>query len=147
MLALVARPDQAVKLLSDKVQPAKFVQRHLTRLLAELSNEDFKVRARASSEIRDLGSLAVPALEKLVSGKVDLEVFMRAKRLLRLIDEGVPSARMVPQLRAIEVLEWLGTPQARRALRKISEGTPALRLTEESRAALERLEKVGGRNR
>jgi hypothetical protein len=41
-------------------------------------------------------------------------------------------------LRAVEVLEWLGTNEAEDVLRALSQGAEGSRLTEEARAALVR---------
>ncbi len=43
------------------------------------------------------------------------------------------------QLRAIEVLECIGTAEARRVLEAISQGATEARLTQEAQAALQRL--------
>jgi WD40 repeat protein len=45
-------------------------------------------------------------------------------------------------LRALDVLETMGTRDARQVLEEVSKGTPAGRLTQEAKAALERLRKV-----
>ncbi len=42
----------------------------------------------------------------------------------------------------IEVLEYIGTPQAKEALRDLSQGAPEAQLTQEATAALQRLEIV-----
>jgi hypothetical protein len=45
----------------------------------------------------------------------------------------------VQALRAVEVLEWIGTPEARKVLEALATGAPAARLTREARASLGRL--------
>jgi hypothetical protein len=42
-------------------------------------------------------------------------------------------------LRAIDVLESIGTPEAQQILRKLAEGAPGARETREAKTALERL--------
>jgi hypothetical protein len=42
-------------------------------------------------------------------------------------------------VRAVAVLEWIGSPAGREVLRALSEGAPLARLTREARAALQRL--------
>ena len=41
--------------------------------------------------------------------------------------------------RAIQILEYAGTPEARQLLQTLSQGAPAARLTMEAKASLERL--------
>ena len=42
-------------------------------------------------------------------------------------------------LRALESLEYVGTPDAQRVLKRLAEGVPGARLTQDARASLERL--------
>jgi hypothetical protein len=44
-------------------------------------------------------------------------------------------------MRAVEVLEHIGTPDAREVLEKLTRGDPSARLTQEAKASLERLAK------
>ena len=46
-----------------------------------------------------------------------------------------------PGLRAVEVLERIGTPEARQVLAKLADGAPEARLTQEAKASLQRLAK------
>jgi hypothetical protein len=45
-------------------------------------------------------------------------------------------------LRAVEVLEHIGTPKARQVLRTLARGAPAARLTREAKASLQRIVKM-----
>jgi len=45
------------------------------------------------------------------------------------------------QLREIQVLEHIGTPEAQEVLKKLAQGAPEARLTQEAKAALDRLSK------
>jgi hypothetical protein len=57
------------------------------------------------------------------------------------------SAEELQTLRAVEVLESAGTPEARRQSEALAKGAPESRLTQEAKASLERLTKqaVSGR--
>lgn len=54
---------------------------------------------------------------------------------------GVPPANTLRDLRAVEVLERIGTPKARQLLEKLAQGAPEARQTREAKAAVERLER------
>ena len=67
------------------------------------------------------------------------EVKRRAEWLLAKLDEGTPSPEAVRDLRAVEVLEAIGTSDARRVLEGLAKGAPQARLTVETKRALDRL--------
>lgn len=57
----------------------------------------------------------------------------------------IASAEQRPrELRALEVLERIGSIEAQRVLKLLAEGDPQARLTREAKAALMRLTKPGG---
>jgi hypothetical protein len=60
--------------------------------------------------------------------------------LLKEMDNGVIPPRELRALRAVEVLEWVATPEARAHLLKMTKGVPGARLTREALAAGKRLE-------
>jgi truncated hemoglobin YjbI len=63
------------------------------------------------------------------------------RRLESLLDsvEGPGEAEWLRDVRALEVLEHIGTPEARQVLKVLAEGAPEARLTQEAKASLERL--------
>jgi len=68
----------------------------LTALIGQLGDRSFKIRERASAELRPMGMVAVPFLRQ-AAGSADLEVACRASACLRHIEEkdlrvGVPAA-------------------------------------------------------
>ncbi|HJT78135.1 MAG TPA: WD40 repeat domain-containing protein, partial [Gemmataceae bacterium] len=136
--ALAAAPDHAVPLLNEKLRPAIAPEpKRLTRLVAELDNDDFGVRERATRELEGVTELAAPALHAALEKNPSAELRRRAERLLERLTE-TPRDQW-PALRAIEVLERAGTPQARHVLEGLAEGAPKARLTREAKASLERL--------
>jgi len=137
---LSASPDQAVTLLKDRVRPAKPADpKRLARLLADLDSEQFEVRRRAQSELEGLGELAEAALRKALAGDPSLEVRQRVERLLDNLTGQVPQAGRLRELRAVELLELVGSPEARQLLQALAEGAPEARLTREARSAIRRL--------
>jgi uncharacterized membrane protein YphA (DoxX/SURF4 family) len=137
--ALAASPRQAVALLRREVRPATPADpRRVARLIAGLDSEEFTSRESAARELEGLGELAEPALRKALAGRPTLEVRRRVERLLdRLVVP--PSGDALRALRAVEVLEMVGTEEARRVLREAARGAPEARLTREAKASLGRL--------
>jgi hypothetical protein len=62
----------------------------------------------------------------------------RIENLLERIDRGC-AAEQLQALRALQVLEWMGTPEAKQFLEKLARGSEGARLTREAQAALARL--------
>ena len=123
MLHLIASPDAAVRLFADRLKPPPPLEAgRIDRLVAELNDDDFKVRERATRELRDIGTPALDALKKATRG-TSLEAKRRASGLLRLLEPSDAIApdrlRAIRAFRAVEILERIGTPAARTALETI----------------------------
>jgi hypothetical protein len=136
--ALAANPKQATTLLAKRLRrvepmPAKEVDRNI----AALDSDDFEARQRAFKRLEALGKGAEVKLRAAVAKGKSLELRKQAKELLRRM------GRMTPErlraIRSIEVLEYLGTPQAKRVLARLAEGAAGALETEDAKAALKRL--------
>jgi hypothetical protein len=137
---LSASPDQAVTLLTGRVRPATAADpKRLARLLGDLDSDRFEVRRQAQSELAGLGELAEPALRKALAGDPSLEVRQRVEQLLNNLSGQIPQAGQLGEMRAVELLELMGSSQARRLLQALAEGAPEARLTREARSAIRRL--------
>jgi hypothetical protein len=82
--------------------------------------------------------VAEPALRRALAGRPSLEVRQRLEKLLDQLAH--PSPDVLRALRAIEVLESVGTAEAKAVLGKLAAGQPGAGLTREAKAALRRLE-------
>jgi hypothetical protein len=144
MCRLTATPAQAVAALKERLQPILDLQVRVARLLADLDDKKYPVRRKAAVELEKLGELAVPFLHEALQGKPSIETRLRVEQLLRKVhrsdDESGFSSRL-QLLRAIEVLEHIGTPEARKLLARLAQGLPTLWGKREAKAALERLGK------
>jgi HEAT repeat protein len=88
--------------------------------------------------LEKLGDRAAPALREVLAGKPSAEVRKQAEELLagqRL----VRSPEVLQRLRAVQVLERVGSPEARQLLKALARGAPAARETREAKASLDRL--------
>jgi hypothetical protein len=104
----------------------------------DLDNDSFAVRNKAVDELEGLGELAYPALEKVLERKPSLEVRKRVDQILEK-PEPPTSIQGLRVLRAVEVLERIGTPEAQEVLSSLAKGASGARLTAEAKASLGRL--------
>jgi hypothetical protein len=138
LVACCAIPEQSVAWLQARLRPAIAPDStRLARLIADLERVQFAVRDRAVRELAALGDLAAPALRRELENRPSLETRQRLERLLRSLDELTPDQRR--GIRAVEMLENIGTPAARKLLQTLASGAPTARLTREAQAALDRL--------
>jgi hypothetical protein len=135
---LTAAPAQAVSFLSERLQPAAVDVKRVEKLLADLDAEQFEVREAASRGLSRMRYRVEPTLRRALEGRPSLELGRRLRAILA--EPKRPSADDLRMLRAIAVLERIGTPEARRILEKLSGGA-AVRETREARAALQRLKR------
>lgn len=132
-------PAQTIAMLRDRLHPAKAPSaEELRQLLADLDHEQFERRETATNRLRELGELAESALREALQRKPSLEVRRRIQSLL-----AEPSLVRLPQkrrqLRAVRILEMIGTAESRHVLEMLAEGTAEARLTRVAKAALQRL--------
>ncbi len=147
MARLEAAPDEAVALLAKHVKPAEAPAvdaDRIDRLIAALNADGFEERERAGKELAALGRAAEAPLRKALAGNPPAEVKRRIEELLdRLRDNGAPPPELLRPLRAVELLEHLGTPQARKLLEALAKGAADSPLTEAAQGALARLGRAG----
>lgn len=130
-------PAQAVSFLREQVTPISVEK--MTRRIKELDSDDYTVRIRAVNDLAEMGKFAESALRKLLAAKPSLEARRRAEELLGLLDNPWAITEYLRVLRAVEVLENIGTEPARQALQVLAEGAAEAMLTREAKAALTRL--------
>jgi WD40 repeat protein len=139
---LTLAPRESVPFLNQNLQPvsAPVDEKRIDHLIRGLNQDDFREREKCSQDLRELDDLAEPALRKCLQGKPSPEVRHRVElRLLEIEQNKTP--RRIRALRAIEVLEHIGSKEAQEVLNKIAKGAPQSRMTQEARASLARLGK------
>src|SRR5262249_58577953 len=139
---LVSSPEGAVAFLRSRLKPAPLKPapppdpRRIRKLIAALDSAQFKTRADATKELEEVGESALPAVRQALADSNSPEARRRLSLLLKKLDPaGLPPA-LLRQLRAVEALAGVGTPEARRLLEALAAGHPAARLTQEAREAL-----------
>jgi WD40 repeat protein len=144
---LCTTPEHTLSFLKTHLQAIKPLdvrkQKRVAQLLLDLDDNSFAVREKASEELKLLGEAALPALQRAVTGSPPLEVRRRIEQLLEQEAKDVPSCERLQNLRAVEVLERIGSPEACRLLEELASGMPGARLTQEANSALGRLAKPG----
>jgi hypothetical protein len=144
MRRLAALPTEAVAYLRKQLQLVPAVdEKRLARLIADLDSNQFAEREEASKALENLEEVAVGACRKALQAQPSLEV---RRRLEAVLEKEAKSASAPPPermraLRAIEVLEHIGTPEAQDVLNSLAQGASEARLTQEAKTSLERLAK------
>jgi hypothetical protein len=139
---LAASPAAALKLFKARLRPARGKapgRKEIAKFLADLNDPKFPVREAARRSLERAGPVAVPALRERLRGTIPAEVRRRIERLLARLDAVTVPPEDLRGVRAVAVLERIGTPEARRLLEALAGGAPEARLTGEARAALLRL--------
>jgi WD40 repeat protein len=139
---LGACPQQSLALLKERLRPAGAGTRErVSALLQDLDSDSFPRREEATRALEQLGEAAEPALRRALAGAPSLEVSRRAEGLLSTLERRPPSPERLRALRALQVLEQIGTPEAVQLLANFATGEPDALLTREAKASLERLKK------
>lgn len=142
---MVAAQDATVKFLEDRLKGLVGIDNaRIARLIADLDADQFATRERATEELERLGQLAEPALHAALEKTRSLEARHRIQRLLEKNKERrfTWPQEVLRALRAIDVLEKIGTPDARALLAKLADGAPEENLKQEAKRSLERLAKT-----
>jgi hypothetical protein len=144
--ALAAAPQSALELLQERLRPVASLEPGRARpLLADLDSENYAVRQQATRGLERLGDAAEEYLRQALERQPSLELRRRAERLLEgLAPDSVPHLR---QDRALEVLEWLDTPEARHLLGTLAGGARGAWLTRQAETSLRRLRQRHGDGR
>jgi RNA polymerase sigma factor (sigma-70 family) len=137
---LASDPDTASR-LRERLKPAGHAPADATRRwLANLESKSFERRQEAETRLKELGEPARKALREALRAKPSLETARRLERILKAIEEPrAPTSEALRELRAIAVLERIGTQAAQRVLTSLAEESASVRLTREASAALQRL--------
>jgi WD40 repeat protein len=134
---LLARPAPAVDLLAARLRPVPGVApERLLGLLRDLESDDFNARERATVELERVADVVEQPVRTALKTARSAETKKRLERVLDAVDASEPER--LRQVRAVEVLEGIGTPDAWRVLNQLAGGAPGARLTREAQSSLQR---------
>jgi hypothetical protein len=129
-------------LLKSKLKPVDPADpKMLLKLLEDLNSDQYTLRQKASVQLEKLADLAGPALREKLDAKPSLEMRKRIEALIDKLDGPVTLPELLRSLRAVELLELIGTPQSRHVLEPLAKGAPGHRFTEAAQGAITRLDK------
>jgi len=134
---LAGAREQTVAFLRDRLTPAKIDAERIRRLILDLDSDSFAIREAATKALEQFGSEAEAQLREARAANRSGEMRKRIDALMTDMHV-VRSPQVARQIRAIQVLEWIGSPQARRHLDSLAGGAPEARLTQEAKEALNR---------
>jgi RNA polymerase sigma factor (sigma-70 family) len=141
---LAAAPDESLPYLRKHVRPVAPVdEKRVARLIADLDSDEFAVREKAADELDKLGESAAGAVRQALAGRPSAELRRRLEALLdkQAAEEWAPAPDRLRAVRALEMLEQVGTPEAKKLLAELAQGAPEAWLTREAKAALGRLKR------
>jgi WD40 repeat protein len=140
--SLAGAGDKAVAFLAERVAPAPSLDaKRIGELLAALDSDDFPTRQDAAEQLVLLGRPAIPAVRKALEGKPSVDLRKRLQTLLDDLSNGPAPADLLRRVRAVTVLETVGSEKARELLKKLAAGADHDDATLDARAALRRLER------
>lgn len=140
MTHLKTNPARAVRLIQRR-SGWDDLARTAPRLANNLNSGVFAARQKAMHGLETLGERARPFLQKALVQEKSLEHRRRLEALLTKLGRPFSSPAGLRMLRAVEVLEQLGTPEAIAFLRRLADGPDADPLADEARRSLGRMAK------
>jgi WD40 repeat protein len=131
---------QALSWMRQHLQPVPAADvKELAQLVADLDDDRFQVREKATLRLAELDERASPALRKALTGHPSAEVKRRAESLLKQAEKLSPNRLRIT--RCVEVAEAIGGMDAETLLKEWATGAAGATLTREAQAAQARLAK------
>jgi hypothetical protein len=113
----------------------------IDQLIEELDDEKFEVRQRSRRKLVEIGDVVVEEL----SQRIQITGSTNTVKLLKgIVSEIESSTEYLREVRALGVLEQLGTEAAKKLIRDFSEGASEARITKEAKRIVCRMRKRAG---
>jgi hypothetical protein len=136
---LRAAPTHTVPFLAKKLHPVPGAQlQRVKGLLKDLDDDNAEKRDQAMTSLQQEAAAFEPLLAEVRRDAEPGEVRNRVERILGRQRAAAVPRPLLTELRAVTILEQIGSAQARAVLRALAGGAAGARLTEEARQALER---------
>jgi hypothetical protein len=135
---LLDHPPEATALLASRLKPAG--GRDTAEQIARLDDDRYPVREAASKTLAGRAEAVEDDLRLALRKPKSEEQRIRLEALLGKLDPATPpEGEHLRALRAVWLLERLGTPEAKKLLERLAGGAAGSRVTREAKAALERV--------
>ncbi len=145
---LAREPQQAVLFLRKQIRlVADEDMARIDGLILDLDSDSFATRQKATTQLKKLGAAAADKLSKALQNRPSVELRGRLQQLLTALERQMLEADALRTVRAIEILERVGTDEARQTLEALAQRSVGHQPAEQARAALQRLEKRAPVNR
>jgi RNA polymerase sigma factor (sigma-70 family) len=133
---------KTISYFKDRLRPAAPPDADkINRLIADLDSEQFAVRKKAGEELLKTEPTAAPLIQNALEGDLSPEARKRLQDVLARLTAPTASGETLRSLRAIEVLEMIGTPEARTVLERVAQGTPGAAATIAAKESLKRIDR------
>ncbi|MGF1581704.1 MAG: hypothetical protein ACFCD0_20435 [Gemmataceae bacterium] len=135
-------PQKTVGYLNEVMKPVPpMSEKQIRTLVHQLNSERFVIRTRATRKLFILGEAARSVLEAVEKSPPSLECGLRVRKILRKLQKARMQARpLVAEelrvVRAVEVLQRIGTQDAKGLLSQLAKGWEKALLTREAKMAL-----------
>jgi hypothetical protein len=140
LMNLVAAGDAAVPYILKRMQE-KPAGESVSRLIRELDDDDVQVRNRAAQQLSLIGPPVQPEFQKVLQARPSAELRERLQILLKEMDGSiVTSIGAVRRIRALEILERIGSREAHNALSELARQAAWEREREDARSSCRRLD-------
>jgi WD40 repeat protein len=135
---LARAPQSAMAFLHERLRPIVAPEpRQVQRLIVDLNSDSYPVREQEMRQLEQLGDGVEVYLRQTLEQRPSLEVRRRVEQLLEMLVADSPEH--LRNGRALEVLEWLNTPNSRQLLDELAHGAPDAWVTREAKASLRHL--------
>ena len=139
----IAGPRQSIPFLGERMRAKGAAQAPtISQLIADLDSDRFAVRERATETLLRMRRGPEAKLKKALHGPLSLEARRRIQSILSRSSAPVPlTPESLRALRAVQVLEKIGTMEARAMLAELSAAPADVWAAHAADAALERLDR------
>jgi hypothetical protein len=143
MFALAGGGESTVEFIRETVTPAKAVNAgEINQLIGTLESEEFLRREAAQDKLLLLKPHAERRLRAVLGESPSAELRARVEELLRAPRDVVrENSDEIAQIRAIQMLEWIGSDTARDVLKALAAGDPSHRQTLYAKQGIQRLQR------